>query len=65
MEVTQPETLMKRCPRSTLERLREHKGQGMTEYALILALVSVVAIATLTSLGSNIVSALNSVVSAL
>lgn len=34
--------------------LLEESGQGMTEYALILALVSVVAIATLTGLGARI-----------
>jgi len=34
--------------------LGEESGQGMTEYALILALVSVVAIVTLTGLGGRI-----------
>jgi pilus assembly protein Flp/PilA len=34
--------------------LQEEDGQGMVEYSLILALVSVVAIGTLTSLGGNI-----------
>jgi len=33
---------------------REDEGQGMVEYALILVLVSVVAIATLTLLGPQI-----------
>lgn len=34
--------------------ISEEEGQGMVEYALILALVSVVAIATLTTMGGNV-----------
>lgn len=34
--------------------LRSPKGQGMVEYGLILALVSVVVIATLTSIGNQL-----------
>ncbi len=41
--------------------LRGEEGQGLTEYALILALVSLVAIAALILLGSNISTLLNSV----
>lgn len=33
---------------------RNQKGQGMVEYGLILALVAVVAIATLTTLGTDL-----------
>jgi pilus assembly protein Flp/PilA len=45
--------------------LREEAGQGLTEYALILAFVSIVAIAALTLLGANVTSILNSVARAL
>jgi pilus assembly protein Flp/PilA len=41
------------------------EGQALVEYALILALVSVVAIAILTTLGGNIVTTLTSVANAL
>ena len=34
--------------------VKEEDGQGMVEYSLILALVSVVAIGTLTTLGTDI-----------
>jgi pilus assembly protein Flp/PilA len=34
--------------------LDKESGQGMVEYSLILALVSVVAIGTLTTLGTNV-----------
>jgi pilus assembly protein Flp/PilA len=38
-----------------LKTLREdEKGQALVEYALILALVSVVAIVTLTAIGTNV-----------
>ena len=37
----------------------EEEGQGLTEYALILALVAVVAIAALTLLGNKVTSVLN------
>ena len=43
----------------------EEEGQALVEYALILALVSVVAIATLQALGTGIVGQLSQVVSAL
>jgi pilus assembly protein Flp/PilA len=35
---------------------REERGQGMVEYSLILALVSVAAIGTLTTMGTNMKS---------
>ncbi|MBS3990052.1 MAG: Flp family type IVb pilin [Dethiobacter sp.] len=41
--------------------LAEESGQGMTEYALILALVSVVAIGVLTGLGDRIQDVFQSV----
>ncbi|HLH77518.1 MAG TPA: Flp family type IVb pilin [Candidatus Binataceae bacterium] len=40
--------------RKFVNRLRKQAGQGMAEYGLILALVSVVAIATLTNVGSDL-----------
>jgi pilus assembly protein Flp/PilA len=37
-----------------LSELREEKGQAMVEYALILGLISVVAIVSLTAIGTNV-----------
>lgn len=45
--------------------LRSDDGQGLVEYALIIALVSVVAIAALTFLGNSAKSQLNSAASAI
>ncbi|BAF59626.1 flp pilus assembly protein, pilin Flp, pilin Flp [Pelotomaculum thermopropionicum SI] len=41
--------------------LREENGQGMAEYGLILALIAVVVIAALTTLGTNIKTKLETV----
>ena len=41
------------------------EGQALVEYTLILALVSIVAIATLTALGTDIIADLGEVVAAL
>jgi pilus assembly protein Flp/PilA len=46
-------------------RFDEEEGQGLTEYALILALVAVVAIAALHFLSSGVKSELTSVASSL
>jgi pilus assembly protein Flp/PilA len=45
--------------------LTEEDGQGLTEYALILALIAIIAIAALTLLGSSITSALSTVANSL
>lgn len=39
-----------------LSILQSKKGQGMVEYGLILALISIVAIATLTTMGTDIMA---------
>ncbi len=41
--------------------LDDEEGQGLTEYALILALIAVIAIAALTLLGNKVTSELSSV----
>ena len=51
--------------RAAFASAREEEGQALVEYALILALVSVVAIGILTTLGVNIVTILTSVANAL
>ena len=45
--------------------MEEDEGQGLTEYALILALIAVVAIAALTLLGGKVTQVLNSAASSL
>jgi len=46
-------------------KLREESGQGMVEYGLILAVVALVAVVGLTSLGSSLSDRFNSIVSSL
>ena len=48
-----------------LSRARAQEGQGMVEYSLILALVSIAAIAILTTLGQDVVAVFTSVAGAL
>ena len=48
-----------------LSRARAQEGQGMVEYALILALVSIAAIAILTTLGQDVVAVFTSAAGAL
>ena len=50
------------CSRIQIQR---EEGQALVEYTLILALVSIVAISLLTSLGTKIVAQLQLVVNAL
>jgi len=45
--------------------LEEDEGQGLTEYALIIALIAIIAIAALHFLGSSVTSVLNTVGSSL
>lgn len=50
--------------RKLLARFQRTQGQGMAEYAFILALVAVVAVVALGSLGTAILAMLNSAASA-
>ena len=43
------------------EVLAEEDGQGLTEYALILALIAIIAIAALTILGTSVSNVLSTV----
>lgn len=43
----------------------ENEGQGLVEYALIIALIAVVAVAALTALGGGVASTLQSIVTSL
>lgn len=43
------------------QAIRSEEGQGLTEYALILALIAIVAIAALSFLGHKVTSALSTV----
>jgi pilus assembly protein Flp/PilA len=48
-----------------IENFRGQRGQGLVEYALILALISVVAIAIMTTVGQDVISVFTSVEGAL
>jgi pilus assembly protein Flp/PilA len=50
---------MKRLKRTFHALMRNEEGQGLVEYALILVLVSVVAIGALQLIGTNVTSVLN------
>ena len=45
--------------------LDDEEGQGLTEYALILALIAVIAIAALTFLGGKVTSVLSTIANSL
>ncbi len=47
--------------RSFLSRMRDERGQGLAEYALILALIAVIAIAALVFLGTQVSSILSTI----
>jgi len=47
--------------RGILDRFRQEAGQGLAEYALILAFIAVVAVLALTFLGSDVSKLLSSV----
>jgi pilus assembly protein Flp/PilA len=47
------------------EELRSEEGQALVEYALILALIAVVSIAALTTLGVNVAAQLTAIASAI
>jgi Flp pilus assembly pilin Flp len=47
--------------RCLLARMRDEAGQGLAEYALILAFIAVVAVLALTFLGSDVSKLLSSV----
>jgi pilus assembly protein Flp/PilA len=51
--------------RKFISRFRREEGQAMVEYALILGLVSVVAIAALTLIGTNVDAIFDAIVAAL
>jgi pilus assembly protein Flp/PilA len=55
------ETIMASIFRAFASVRGREEGQALVEYALILALVSVVSVAALTLLGGNISNVLNSV----
>jgi pilus assembly protein Flp/PilA len=44
-----------------LNRAKREEGQGLVEYALILVLVSIVAIGALTAIGANVTNVLQAV----
>ncbi len=46
-------------------RLRDQRGQGMVEYGLILALISIAAIAVMAPIGTQITSVFTAVTAAL
>jgi pilus assembly protein Flp/PilA len=48
-----------------IARFRREEGQALVEYALILGLVSVVAITSLTLLGTNVDAILNAIQAAI
>ena len=58
---TMPTLMFVRFQNAVADAFRSDEGQGLTEYALILALIAIVAIAALTLLGHKVTSALSTV----
>jgi pilus assembly protein Flp/PilA len=56
---------MNNLPRLLVRMHNEEDGQGLTEYALILALIAVIAIAALTLLGGNVTDVLSTAANSL
>ena len=54
-------TLLSMDLRTIRARVREEAGQGLAEYALILAFIAVVAVLALTFLGSDVSTLLSSI----
>ena len=48
-----------------MAKMQNEEGQGLVEYALIIVLVSIVAIIALTALGSGVSSVFNNIVQTL
>ena len=56
-----PTLIFVRFQNAVAYAFRSDEGQGLTEYALILALIAIIAIAALTLLGHKVTSALSTV----
>jgi Flp pilus assembly pilin Flp len=54
-------TLLSVDLRAIMARVRQEAGQGLAEYALILAFIAVVAVLALTFLGSDVSTLLSSI----
>jgi pilus assembly protein Flp/PilA len=52
---------MRRLNRAVMALLQHEEGQGLVEYALILVLVSIVAIGALAAVGSGVTNVLQTV----
>jgi pilus assembly protein Flp/PilA len=52
---------MERLIHAVNARLRREEGQGLVEYALILVLVSIVAIGALAAIGTNVSNVLQTI----
>jgi pilus assembly protein Flp/PilA len=55
------DALVERIADAVRRLTRDDEGQGLTEYALILALIAIIAIAALTLLGTSVSNVLSTV----